>query len=450
MGAHKHDLDRRLEAYFATLRPASLRDVLRRSAASWQIYAAVTSSAMAMATSASAATAASGLRDAAAEPAGGALAATHRFASSRYSPMTNAIRQAIVRQSGKITLGAAAQQAAVTGAPSIAPGGVVPNDGTLSIIQPGEWVTIYGNNLASATATWNGDFPTSLGGTTVEINGRLAYLMYVSPGQINLQAPDDPARGQVSVVVTTQEGSAESTVTLSEFAPSFSLVGLPSGTFLPAGGFGYVSGIIVRSDKSGAYGGGSYDLLGPTGSAFGYATVAAKPGDIVELYGVGFGPTTPTVPAGQAFTGAAPIDLTNDFALYINNVLIKPSFVGISSAGLYQINLTIPFGVGEGDVALTATCGGLETQRGVLISLERTGAGGSTFGPGGTFFPPGGTFFPPGGTFFPPPSFGGTGTFGPGSFGGSPGSGGGGGSSGRAGHGKVRKHYRPKLKYPPQ
>jgi hypothetical protein len=47
MGAsRKLDLDSRLDAYFATLRSSSLKDVLKRSAANWQVYAAVTSSAM--------------------------------------------------------------------------------------------------------------------------------------------------------------------------------------------------------------------------------------------------------------------------------------------------------------------------------------------------------------------------------------------------------------------
>ena len=61
--------------------------------------------------------------------------------------------------------------------PSISPGGVVPLDSTVNTIQPGEWVSIYGTNLASGTAFWNGDFPTSLGGTSVEINGKAAYLL---------------------------------------------------------------------------------------------------------------------------------------------------------------------------------------------------------------------------------------------------------------------------------
>jgi hypothetical protein len=55
MGARrKRDLDRRLEAYLATLRPLSLREVWKR-AENWQIYAAVGGSAMAMLTGASAA-----------------------------------------------------------------------------------------------------------------------------------------------------------------------------------------------------------------------------------------------------------------------------------------------------------------------------------------------------------------------------------------------------------
>ena len=69
------------------------------------------------------------------------------------------------------------------------PSGVVPIYSTTPTIQPGSWVTIYGTNLATSTATWTGNFPTSLGGTTVTINGKPAYLSYVSPTQIDLQAP---------------------------------------------------------------------------------------------------------------------------------------------------------------------------------------------------------------------------------------------------------------------
>ena len=100
----------------------------------------------------------------------------------------------------------------------------------------------------------------------------------------------------------------------------------------------HVAGIILRSNGSGAYGGGTYDIIGPTGNSLGYPTVAAKAGDTIELFAVGLGPTNPAVPAGQAFSGAAPT--TNPVTLLINNVSVTPTFAGLSGAGLYQINLT--------------------------------------------------------------------------------------------------------------
>ena len=244
-------------------------------------------------------------------------------------------------------------------APTITPGGIVPVDSTAGTIQPGEWVSIYGANLASAVATWTGNFAGSLGGTTVTIDGKAAYLQYVSPTQINLQAPDDTATGTVSVVVTTGGGSATASVTLAQFAPSFFLFDSK-----------HVAGIILRSDGSGAYGSGSdsYDIIGPTGTSLGYSTVAAKAGDIVELFGTGFGPTNPVVEAGQAFFSAA--STTNAVTLLIDNVSVVPMWAGLSSAGLDQINVTIPTALGTGNVPLVATVGGVQTPPYVVISLQ--------------------------------------------------------------------------------
>jgi uncharacterized protein (TIGR03437 family) len=245
----------------------------------------------------------------------------------------------------------------VLGPPTITTGGIVPEFSNVSTIQTGEWVSIYGASLASSTSSWTGAFTTALAGTSVTINGKAAYLSYVSPTQLNLQAPDDTTIGSVSVVVTTALGTAASTVTLAKVAPSFLLL---DGK--------HVAGLILRSNGSGAYGGGTYDILGPAGNSLGYATVAAKAGDMIELFAVGLGPTTPTVPAGQAFSGAAP---TNDaVALLINNMGVTPAFVGLSSAGLYQINLTVPAGLGRGDVSLKAIAGGVQTPLSVLISLQ--------------------------------------------------------------------------------
>jgi uncharacterized protein (TIGR03437 family) len=254
--------------------------------------------------------------------------------------------------------------------------------------------------------------------------------MFVSPTQINVQAPDDTATGTVPVVVTTALGSATSSVTLNQFAPSFSVIETSNGVQ-------FVSGIILRTNGSGAFGNGTYDILGPAGTSLGYKTVPAMPGDIVELFAVGLGPTSPPVLAGQAFSGQAP--LRNPITLYINNIAVSPGFVGISSAGLYQINLTVPTGLGEGEVPIMAIAGGMQTQDSVWFSLAAYQAGG---GYGGTTGPiaSGGP-----GMGFTSGLPGCCGTGG-GTFGGGGDSGGGSGGSAR----RAKKPYEPRLHFPPR
>jgi uncharacterized protein (TIGR03437 family) len=242
---------------------------------------------------------------------------------------------------------------------SITPGGVVPIYSTSTTIQAGSWVSIYGNNLAAAPKSWNGDFPTTLGGTTVTIDGKSAYLYFVAPTQIDVQAPDDTATGTVPVVVTTSTGRATSTVTLGQFGPAFCVLGGK-----------YVAGIILRSDGSGTQGGGTYDFIGPPGAPLGFTTVPVKSGDIVELFGVGFGPTDPPIPSGMVLAPGQFGTATKPVNMFINGIPVTPSFVGITEAGTFQINLTIPPAVGSGDLTIVASVGGMQTPNGVFISAQ--------------------------------------------------------------------------------
>jgi uncharacterized protein (TIGR03437 family) len=452
MGPKQFDLNQRLDAYFATLRPAALKDALKRSAGNWQLYAAVTSSAMAMATGASAQAIAASAADVAADPVESARTAGLLIENSKSLPLMNAVRQAMARASRHITVGVGQVQT-----PAIS--SIVPLDGTQAVIQPGEWISIFGTNLAAEPMAWKGDFPTSLGGTSVEIDGRPAFLQFVSSGQINAQAPDDTTRGLVSVVVTTGGVKATSYVTLSDFAPAFTLLDTK-----------HVSAIILRRNHSGAFGGGTYDILGPTGNSFGYPTVAARAGDKVELFAVGLGPTTPAVAAGAPFSGAAPIK--SKISLTINNLEVKPHFVGLSSAGVYQINFRVPFGLGEGDVPIRAVVGSMQTQPGAVFSLQSgsfastnpvtVGGGFSTglhffstvVGTGGTMGGTGGGTGGGGGNGGGGGTGGGAGTGG-GNGGGTGGGGGGtGGGGGGTGGGSMfkphQKPYHPKLTFPPK
>ena len=232
--------------------------------------------------------------------------------------------------------------------PAITPGGIVPVYSTVSTIQPGSWVSIYGSNLANGTYLWNNDFPQSLGGTTVTIDGRAAYLWVVSPTQINLQVPDDATTGLVSVVVDTPSGTATTTVTLSAFGPSFSVLG--DGK--------HVAGEILTTN--------GYDLVGPS-NTFSFATRPVNPGETLVIYGVGFGPTTPLVPAGQVFSSSAPT--TNKVTITIGGVTANVSYSGITEEGLYQFNLTVP-NAPSGDQALQATVNGVQTPLGPLVTMQ--------------------------------------------------------------------------------
>jgi len=227
-------------------------------------------------------------------------------------------------------------------APTITSNGIVPIYSTSTTIEPGSWVSIYGTNFAGSTSLWAGDFPTSLGNVTVTINNKPAYLWLVSPGQINLQAPDDTARGPVPVVVTTPSGSTTATVVLGTYSPSFSMFNNK-----------YAAAIVQTTPLPGT----GYDLIGPS-NAFSFTSRPVKAGETLVLYGVGFGPTNPAVASGKVFSGAAPsVDLPS---VTIGNVPATVLFAGIIQAGLFQMNVVVP-NVGSGDQPVQASVGGVTT-----------------------------------------------------------------------------------------
>lgn len=91
------------------------------------------------------------------------------------------------------------------------------------------------------------------------------------------------------------------------------------------------------------------------------AAMQVRGSGIIELSELGLAPGVP-------FSGAAPT--TSAVTIRIGNASVTPAFAGLSGAGLYQINLTVPSGLGTGDISLQATVGGIQTPSGVVISLQ--------------------------------------------------------------------------------
>jgi uncharacterized protein (TIGR03437 family) len=252
---------------------------------------------------------------------------------------------------------------------TVNPSGVVPVNSDLAYVQSASWVSIYGSNLATATTLWNGDFPTSLGSVTATFDGKPGYLWFVSASQINVQIPDDTKTGCIAVVVNTPNGTVNSTVDLEPFAPSLNVI-------TGSNGKSYAAAVILTPNGTGAYGGGTYDIMGPTGN-FPYSTRPAHRGDIVELFGVGFGPTQTTVHAGQLFSGASattiPVQVFTNVT-QTSGTQFPVSFAGLVGAGLYQITVTIPQGASTGDSPMqvlvgTPTQGSSNTNNGISNDL---------------------------------------------------------------------------------
>jgi uncharacterized protein (TIGR03437 family) len=229
------------------------------------------------------------------------------------------------------------------------------------------WIAIKGTNFTSAAncdaianpgpgcRIWtDADFvngtPTSLDNVSVSIGGKPAFVYYISPTQINVQAPD-VGPGQVQVVVTSPGGtSSPFTVNIDQFAPAFFLAN------------GYA--IATHLD---------FSLVAPAGSCPGCKPAAR--GETVVLWGTGFGPSIPNVPAGQlpgGVTGSVPASVQKP-SITIGGV---PTVVGAAvlapqSIGLAQIAVTIPNSVPSGDQLIVATSGGKSSpDSGVLVTIQ--------------------------------------------------------------------------------
>jgi uncharacterized protein (TIGR03437 family) len=228
--------------------------------------------------------------------------------------------------------------------------GVVNGASFLPEIVAGSWVTIQGANLSATTRPWsasdfiNGALPTQLDQVSATINGKAAYIYYISPKQLNILAPDDPATGQVAVQVTNSAG-VSNTFTADKVALSPALF-LFTSTYPAA----------VHAD-------GTY--VGPPQLIAGATTTPAKPNEVILLFGTGFGAANPIIPTGFTFMTPAPVAqpvtaTVGTMPADVQAFLISP--------GLYQFNLTVP-NLPAGDAPLALTIGGLSTPDGLALNI---------------------------------------------------------------------------------
>ena len=218
-------------------------------------------------------------------------------------------------------------------------------------IVPGSWVTIKGQNLATATRIWwDTEFtqnnnqtvlPTEIDHVLVTIGGQPAPVYYVSPGQLNVQAPDPLPAGPTTVqVIRDGTVSATAQAQVLTAAPGYFTYG-NNGTLYVAAV--HLNGVTV-GDPSMVPG-----------------TTPAVPGETLEIFGTGLAAS----PAGAIFSAAA---LLVNPVITIGGQPATVTYSGVVGPGLFQMNVVVPQ-VAAGDQPITLTLNNAAAPSGVVLPV---------------------------------------------------------------------------------
>ena len=210
----------------------------------------------------------------------------------------------------------------------------------------------------------NGNWPTELGCVSVLINGTAAPLYYVSDPQIYAQAIQFASSQGADVQVILNPGAPnqiKGPVYATEAAPL-------APTLFTFNGAGTGNAAAFDATKNADL---ADTAVVPTG-------VSASPGDLIELFGTGFGGTSPAYVPGQFALTLAPV--ANPFSVTIGSVKVPDDdilYVGLApdptrqnnAPGLYAVVVRVPQ-VPAGDQAVSVTVGTSSTQGQVTIPIQ--------------------------------------------------------------------------------
>jgi uncharacterized protein (TIGR03437 family) len=218
-------------------------------------------------------------------------------------------------------------QALLDRAPYIAPTGVSNAAGTTPQpgLAPGSVVSVFGASFATDTTSGPASpLVQTLGGVTVRVGDRFLPLIFVSPTQINLQLPDDLAMGAQSMTVSSQG--------LPDVQASFTVVRDAPGLFAQ-----------VVGDQSFAI------ALHEDGSPV-TTDAPAMHGELLTVYGTGFGPADHARPEGFAVPSDPPFLIVDSPRVLVGgailgaaNAFAVPGRIGIDAVQ-FRLDDTAPSG----------------------------------------------------------------------------------------------------------
>ena len=241
--------------------------------------------------------------------------------------------------------------------PSINASGIVNGASFNASVAGGSIASVFGTNLASSESFASSvPLPTTLGGGTVQINGIPAPLFYVSPAQINFQAPWELlGQSQASITVTVAGvTSTAQAINIAAFAPGLFAVN--------SQGTGQGAVLIAATGE----------IAAPLGSIAGRATRPVQRGEYLSIYCSGLGPVANQPVNGAASPANALPTTMNTPTVTIGGVTAIVSFSGLAPGfvALYQVNVQVPDNAPTGNaVSVVLTIGGA-TSNTVTVAVQ--------------------------------------------------------------------------------
>jgi uncharacterized protein (TIGR03437 family) len=250
-----------------------------------------------------------------------------------------------------------AVQAVMTKVPYVASAGIENGAGSTPVngIAPGSVASIFGGNLAGTTVTAPAatpetaqatPLPQALGGVSVLLGDRLLPLFFVSPSQINFQLPADVPVGATTLTVAI------------------------------AGATNVTANFTVVQDAPGLFqqivNGQAFALAFHTDGSQVTQTSPAQIGELLTVYGTGFGPTNPARPEGFAVPASPAYSAADPVTLAVGSDTLTPAatFALAGSVGVDAVQFTLTdTSLSGANASLSVTINGQQSNT-VLLPVQ--------------------------------------------------------------------------------
>jgi uncharacterized protein (TIGR03437 family) len=216
-------------------------------------------------------------------------------------------------------------------------------------IAPGEVASIYGFSLGPQTGVTGSSTPgTTLSGTTVNINGTPAPILYSSYNQVNFQVPYTIAAGSTAQIQVQSSTGTSANVNVDVLSSA--------------------AGLFTNQSN----GQGQVLAINQDGTVNSTSNPAA-PGSYVSLYADGLGALTSTMTAGTPTPNSPLLSLSGTVTAIVGGLSAPVQFAGLAPGfvGLYQVNIQIPSTITAGQHRVFITLpNGYSSQPGVFLQVQ--------------------------------------------------------------------------------